>query len=378
LRRQPKDRQAEFARVIDLVFDAALDPAGWSEAINALTDAVGGTIGSLGSYDLATGGTTCWIPRLDPADMRVYEEEWAEKNVVLQRSIGEPVGVVIRPEEVMLRAEIVRTDFFRGYFQPRGMEVTAGAIVLAEDSNVTFLTVQRPFAVGDYSRRELDNFAALIPYVRRAAQMQHRLAAAEAGRTAAAGAFDRLRDGVVMVDAACRILFANRSADEILAEADGLRRDADRIAAVRPAETDALRRLIAGKGGELPGSGGRCRITRRDGRAALSVLVAPVRTEVAWITARPPAAILFITDPDRQQRLRIDLLGDRFQLTPAEQRVLEEIASGSSVEAAAERLGIRLPTVRTHIHRIFEKTGTRRQAELVGLVMQTHTTLRED
>lgn len=78
-------------------------------------------------------------------------------------------------------------------------------------------------------------------------QLQHRLASAEAARTVSAGAFDRLRDGAIFVDTTFRILFANRSAKEILADADGLRRAPDGIAAASTGETETLRRLIAGE-----------------------------------------------------------------------------------------------------------------------------------
>jgi DNA-binding CsgD family transcriptional regulator len=108
------------------------------------------------------------------------------------------------------------------------------------------------------------------------------------------------------------------------------------------------------------------------------VLVVPARTEVAWLAVPQPAAILFVTDPDRQRRLQIDEVGRRFVLTPGEVKVLEEVVKGHGVEALAPRLGIASATARTHLRHIFEKTGTRRQAELVGLVMQSGPALRGD
>ena len=104
----------------------------------------------------------------------------------------------------------------------------------------------------------------------------------------------------------------------------------------------------------------------------------PVRSEVAGITAVQPAAILFDTDPDRQRGIRVDAFGRRFLLTPAEVRVVEEVIKGNGADAVATRLGIGLATVRTHMRHIFEKTGTHRQAEVVGLVMRSQTTLRHD
>jgi len=57
-----------------------------------------------------------------------------------------------------------------------------------------------------------------------------------------------------------------------------------------------------------------------------------------------------------------------FQLTPAELRVLFSIVETGGVSEVADILGISEATVRTHLHRLYEKTGSGRQAELVKLV----------
>lgn len=57
-----------------------------------------------------------------------------------------------------------------------------------------------------------------------------------------------------------------------------------------------------------------------------------------------------------------------FELTPAEARVLERICAGRTSAEAAEALGVRVSTVRTHLLRVFDKTGARRRADLVALV----------
>jgi DNA-binding CsgD family transcriptional regulator len=61
----------------------------------------------------------------------------------------------------------------------------------------------------------------------------------------------------------------------------------------------------------------------------------------------------------------------RFGLTDAESGVAAEILKGDGRLAAARRLGISDTTAKTHLSNIFEKTGTRRQAELVRLILDT-------
>ena len=61
------------------------------------------------------------------------------------------------------------------------------------------------------------------------------------------------------------------------------------------------------------------------------------------------------------------LIDRTFELTPAELRVLQSIVDVGGVPETAVALGIAETTVKTHLHRVFAKTGTSRQADLVKL-----------
>lgn len=60
----------------------------------------------------------------------------------------------------------------------------------------------------------------------------------------------------------------------------------------------------------------------------------------------------------------------RFDLTPAEARIVLRLVAGDLLRCAANALGITYETVRTHLKAVFQKTGTCRQAELVIVVMR--------
>ena len=59
-----------------------------------------------------------------------------------------------------------------------------------------------------------------------------------------------------------------------------------------------------------------------------------------------------------------------FRLTKAESVVAALIAEAHSVPEAAQRLGVSVHTVRTHLRNVFTKTGVNRQSALVRLVLQ--------
>jgi DNA-binding CsgD family transcriptional regulator len=118
------------------------------------------------------------------------------------------------------------------------------------------------------------------------------------------------------------------------------------------------------------------KIPRKLPRSPIHVTVTPLPSkarlaEVPWTSHRAPVAIVTVSDPDMDRQRRKIILRSRFGLTDAESGVAAEILKGDGRLAAARRLGISDTTAKTHLSNIFEKTGTRRQAELVRLMLDT-------
>jgi DNA-binding CsgD family transcriptional regulator len=81
-----------------------------------------------------------------------------------------------------------------------------------------------------------------------------------------------------------------------------------------------------------------------------------------------PFAIIFAAKPSTISLPDGRQLRDHFGLTEAQAGLAIEIAKGHGLKACARRLGIAVTTARSHLRQIFEKTDTKRQAELVRLI----------
>jgi DNA-binding CsgD family transcriptional regulator len=289
-----------------------------------------------------------------------------------------PAGSVAPTSGLLPDREYARTHFYNEGVKPLGAFHGLVVSPLSTPEWFVHLSTGRLLGRADYDAEDVAAMRMLVPHLVTALHVAHRLAAADLRTTGAGDALDHLETGVILVDTAAKILFANRTAEAILAGNDGLSADGDGVCACSESATRVLRRLITscGSGAMVNGGpGGRMEVPRADGRRALRVAVAPFRAEeaqigTAWLGVARPVAILIVTDPEREQRLRREDLRRQFGLTPAEADVALEIVKGDGRDAAGARLGIAAATVRTHLSRIFEKTGVRRQAELVRLLMQ--------
>ncbi|MDQ6702154.1 MAG: helix-turn-helix transcriptional regulator [Pseudomonadota bacterium] len=96
----------------------------------------------------------------------------------------------------------------------------------------------------------------------------------------------------------------------------------------------------------------------------------PLRSTHAHFLNCPAAALVLIVDHEREAHLPPADLQEVYDLTAAEAEVAVRVLRGHSLQYVADELRVTLSTVRVHLQRVFEKTGTHRQAELVRLLIE--------
>jgi DNA-binding CsgD family transcriptional regulator len=183
---------------------------------------------------------------------------------------------------------------------------------------------------------------------------------------------DRLPQAVVLVDPRGTVARLNERAAAIVAQGDGLMIHHGVLRCARPADTAALHRLIGevAQRDEYGDGTMRCGlpIHRAVGRRPLTALVTALCCRNALQNGETVIVVL-VNDPEHAPALDVQMLRDWYDLTPAEARVAMLLASGLRVEEIVERLGTGANTVRTHLKSIFAKTDTRRQGELIRLLL---------
>ena len=212
----------------------------------------------------------------------------------------------------------------------------------------------------------------LMPHLRRAlmlhVQLMH-MRSSTVGLETALSVFDH---AVLGLDQKSQVMFLNRQAEQILMENDGLSVANGRMTAFLPELNRPLQSLVsnavatgAGCGG-FPG--GSMLMARKSGKSSLRLTVTPVSAAFHGCSVRL-AALVFLSDPAKRILSRGDILRALYGLTPAEARVADHLSQGLEVREVAGMLGMTLETGRFHVKRILSKTGVRRQAELVRLML---------
>lgn len=196
-----------------------------------------------------------------------------------------------------------------------------------------------------------------------------------------AATLDGLDVGLYLVAADARLVHANTSGQALLDACNVLLEIRGHLMACDPMVSQTLRRVFATGRHSDPalGAGGiAIPMIGLDGQRYVAhalPLVSGARLGAG--AAYSAVTALFVrkatlTIPPHSEALRL-----AFRLTPTELRVLLAIVELGNIPEVAVALGVAASTVRTHVRRLFEKTGASRQADFVKLVAGYATPLRD-
>jgi DNA-binding CsgD family transcriptional regulator len=176
------------------------------------------------------------------------------------------------------------------------------------------------------------------------------------------------RCGAMLVGVDGCLQLANRAALAILDKKDGISLERTGLAAERASDTRLLHQLLrdainAPQSGEPKGSP--IMLPRKIARTALIVRVVPGPGLDCWPGTENRAALLTLYDEDKGVDVDEGVLCKLYGLTRGEAALAAILLQGKSIEEAAAQLFISPHTARTHLKRIFMKTDTHRQTELV-------------
>ena len=376
----------QLLETIEAIHDAGLEPERWPDALEAVTRTLGGVAATLETFDRRTMDLTDFHSfGLPPAGEIAYLEEFAARNPRIPLMLNDRPGDVIYDYRILSEGEMHRSDFYADFLAPTGYRYFVGGALAASNRQSTLFSVQRTIKQGHVQGREIDLMRRLMPHLRQAHDVARRLGNAGAARRAFEASLDWLADGAGLIREDGTLLYANAALQEIARANDGIRivnggtlefAAADERARFAGAVACACRL----RGGDV----GAAAITdfpatRPSGAPSWLVSLRPLlRSANSEGVAERACAVLFVRDPSRRHLSAIGLLREVFGFTAAEAALARALQAGVSPIDYARENALTHNTVYTHLRRIREKTGCKRQGDLVRTLTAILMPLRSD
>jgi DNA-binding CsgD family transcriptional regulator len=210
----------------------------------------------------------------------------------------------------------------------------------------------------------------VVPHVRRAVLIGRLIDMRSTEAAAFADTFDGIAAGMFLVDATGRIVHANAAGHVMIGTGDFLRAPGGRLTATDADADAALHAVLAATPKAGAGENGISLALTDHAGSRYVAHVLPLTSGIRRNVGAGYAAVaaIFVHAAALHRPHPPEVIAKAYRLTPTELRVLLAIVEVGGVPEVAEALGVAESTIKTHLGRLYEKTGTDRQADLVKLV----------
>jgi len=355
------------------IYDATLDPSLWVGVLGKAALFVGGSGAALVAKSASTKtGAVVYDYGVDPYYRQLYFEHYIKLDPATTGQFFADLEEPIATADLMPYDEFLATRFYREWARPQGLVDFITAVLDKSTTSAAMFGVfrhERDGVADDDTRRRM---RLIVPHIRRAVLIGRLIDLKKTEAATFADALDGISAGMFLVDASARIVHANAAGHGILATDDFLRSFGDRLVAGDTQVDQALREVFAaaGSGDAAVGSKGiAVPLTARDGeRHVAHVLPLTTGERRRGDISCTAVAALFVRKAEMEAPSPPEVIAKTYDLTPTELRVLLGIVEVGGIPEVADALGVAESTVKTHVGRLFEKTGACRQADLVRLV----------
>lgn len=367
--------QSDLDRLIGAVYDGVTEAMPWHAALELLRDymhAAHVTL-MLRPPSPESRGVMVNSGEVDDDATESYQTHF----FAVDPFVGLPDGEVTSAEELLGGERWQESVMYREYLKPLSIRHLLGADISTEEGIECRLRVTRPPEGKPFSDADKTLVRIVLPHLRRAIRLHAKLDYLECERQIYSGAMNRLLLGMISFAQDGTILETNQEADRILEEKDGIKLTPKGLKADNRSENKELQRLlqeaIAGGLADVgPSVVEAMSITRQFDRSKLGLVVRTIPMGQWSESTRRPAATLFLRDPDYNSAQPLqDVVRRIFNLTRMEAALAVLLAKGNTLDEAADKLGVRRNTARTHLRSIFGKTGVTRQTMLVRMLLKS-------
>ena len=358
---------------IEAVYDAAIDPAGWKRALQAVTQHAGATGFNLFIVDNAVG-RVCHSEFLNIPDglLDCYYAYYIEKDPGMRFFAENPNEGIYYNYLHTTEEEIERSEYYTWLQSAGGSRYYLATTFTVGTRFSCIASSQRDQKVGHAQKEDIANIRQLTPHFQRAVQINQMFNTVDLRLGAARDALELFPYGVFLLDNKGEIIFTNHMAQTILAERDGVVTAHQRLGALHlPANRrlrEAVGQCLQAAAKESVYGGDTFTIPRAAEGRYYTVEVVPLMSKERLFTDSQPAVLVLLGDPQRGPRLRVQQIRDMYGLTATEAEIAILLAQGMRPSEICRNKGISPNTLKTHRRRLFGKLEVETQAQLARII----------
>jgi DNA-binding CsgD family transcriptional regulator/PAS domain-containing protein len=351
-----------FSDFIAALYDCAIDPNLWSGALPMLVDYLDSRRAGVSSRNRKSIRPDFLIEfGFDPAVHEIYISKYAQMSPMRAACALFGVDEPVRIADMLDEDEFRQTRFYKEFYGPQDIGEPLTVKVIEDDNRTVHCTVYRAQA---YEQEDIDKLREICPHIRRVMTISDLIDRKTVERDCFAEVIDALAVAVILVDANGRISHTNPAANEFLARGNILRSVGGVLSASRSNSHHELRVATA-----TPDLAARSVPLESGSGHSVVATILPLTSGFRQDCGRdfPATAAVFVHDHHPADQGASAAVAALFGLTGAESRVLSAMLEGRTIAQTAEQFGISLNTARTHLQRLFSKTNTNRQSDLIRL-----------
>ncbi|CAN5606381.1 helix-turn-helix transcriptional regulator [soil metagenome] len=369
-----------YSALLERVYQAALEPWQWPDVLALSTDWLGARRALMFTPDAGFGdGGFFYSHGVSAEEMALWNSRHVGEDFWTSRTLAKKLdfeGSVILDGDLSSRHELLASDYYREHLSRMQIAWLLASVVLRPlDRSLPWVACSFYRGPDDsgFDETSREKMQLLLPHISRALGVMFRLRAADIRAASSAAALDALSFGVVLLNAAGKVVQSNLEAEQIWLRGEAMTCTDDNLQMRNPA---AQRAWSAALRATL-GAGGVGRVSHFS-----EVLRAPDASGGAYLlqmsrlpeTGRFGAldgrarSIVFITQEHRKLLPSPEVLQRLYNLTPAEIRCVQALGT-DKLEQAADVLGLSPHTVRTQLKNVYAKTGCDSRADLTRLLL---------
>jgi DNA-binding CsgD family transcriptional regulator len=362
----------QLEQLVDLAYSAAIDDALWPLWTQSVIDKLGADGGLFwvidaereemsrsffhfpgGKQDVLISEYQAEMVRLDPQMDRVCTSDTSE--------------IYLDTDHVSIADRATR-EYLNWQVDRCGTRHHMTASVVLSDTLRAGISVHRSPEAGPANNLQQRALRAIFPQMARALNLgfKHHAQMKEAWW---AGVTEPAGKAFLLIDEHGRVHRLSAAAKQVIERGDGLSVMRDRLVSRNAGATDALARIVLQAVSRQTPQSGSATVPRTVAKQPYRVVAYPLPVARRFLVPNEAAALVEIIDPIPGPASPGEVYRTVYGLTKREAEISALLASGLSLETAAERLGISRNTVRVHLQSLFAKTGTNRQAELMKVLL---------